>query len=169
MFEVLISLFNSISIFISILVDLMPKYYEPPTENEKTNSLNESDCLKDCRNRDDCVQFVFFNNNPSCYLKNRMNLFKAISSNYKNATVKSIKSNRQLILCYLFNWFLFISDTATHFEHDAPLDEYNFRIKYLTPYGDSFESLNEIQIKRGKISGPFLVGVPQNKFLDSCI
>ena len=81
-----------------------------------------------------------------------MNLTKAISSNYKNATVKSIKSNRQLILCYLFNSFLFISDTATHFEHDAPLDGYNFKIKYLTPYGDSFESLNEIQIKRGKIS-----------------
>ena len=33
----------------------MPKYYEPPTENEKTESLNESDCLKDCRNKDDCV------------------------------------------------------------------------------------------------------------------
>ena len=90
MFEVLISLFNSISIFISFLVDLMPKYYEPPTENEKTNSSNESDCLKDCLNGDHCVQFVFFN--QSCYLKNQLNLFKAISSNYKNAIVKSINS-----------------------------------------------------------------------------
>ena len=68
----------------------MPKYYEPPTENENTNSSN--DCHQDCLNRDDCVQFVFFNNNPSCYLKNQLNLFKAISSNYKNAIVKSINS-----------------------------------------------------------------------------
>ena len=35
MFEVLISPFNSISIFISTLVGLITKYYEPPTENEK--------------------------------------------------------------------------------------------------------------------------------------
>ena len=83
--------------------------------------------------------------------------------------LKALIVTSQLILCYIFNSFLFISDTATHFEHDAPLDGYNFKIKYLTPYGDSFESLNEIQIKRGKISGPFLVGVPQNKFLNSCI
>ena len=69
----------------------MPKYYEPPTENEKTESSNESDCLTDCLNKDDCVQFVFYN--QSCYLKNKLNLLKAISSNYKNATVKSIKSN----------------------------------------------------------------------------
>jgi hypothetical protein len=66
----------------------MPKYYEPPTENEKTASSNELDCLYDCLNKDDCVQFVFYD--QSCYLKNKLNLLKAISSNYKNATVKSI-------------------------------------------------------------------------------
>ena len=66
----------------------MPKYYEPPTEDEKTASLNETDCLKHCRNKDDCVQFVFYD--QSCYLKTKLNLLKAISSNYKNATVKSI-------------------------------------------------------------------------------
>jgi hypothetical protein len=67
---------------------LIPKYYEPPTENEKTESSNESDCLRDCLNEDDCVQFVFYD--QSCYLKTKLNLLKAISSNYKNATVKSI-------------------------------------------------------------------------------
>ena len=48
-------------------------------------------------------------------------------------------------------WSLFISDTSTQFEHDAPLqDQYNLKIKYLTPYGDQFESMNNISIKRGK-------------------
>ena len=82
--------------------------------------------FRTCRNTADCVQFVFYN--PSCYLENRMNLFKAISLNYKNATVNSIKSNRQLILCYIFNKFLFISDTASHFKHNALLDGYNLKI-----------------------------------------
>jgi hypothetical protein len=79
----------------------MPKYYEPPTEDEKTASLNETDCLKHCRNKDDCVQFVFYN--QSCYLKNKLNLLKAISSNYKNATVKSINCNS----CEGLNYFHF--------------------------------------------------------------
>ena len=79
----------------------MPKYYEPPTENEKTESSNESDCLRDCLNEDDCVQFVFYD--QSCYLKNKLNLLKAISSNYKHATVKSINCNS----CEGFNYFFF--------------------------------------------------------------
>ena len=71
----------------------MPKYYEPINEtNEKpTKSSNEMDCFQDCVDSDTCVQYVFFNS--SCYLKKKFNLFASISSNYKNATVKSIRSN----------------------------------------------------------------------------
>ena len=37
----------------------------------------------------------------------------------------------------------------TQFEYDAPLDQYNLSIKYLTPYGEEFESINVIQIEKG--------------------
>ena len=71
--------------------DSLPKYYEQVTEEERTTSSNEMDCSKDCINKDDCIQFVFYDS--ECYLKARLKLFNAISSNYKNATVRSIKSN----------------------------------------------------------------------------
>ena len=70
--------------------DLMPKYYEQVTEEERTTSSNEMDCSKDCINKDDCIQFVFYDS--ECYLKTGLKLFNAISANYKNVTVRSIKS-----------------------------------------------------------------------------
>ena len=81
--------FSFLSAF-SISDDLIPKYYEQVTEEEKTTISNEMDCSKDCINKDDCIQFVFYDS--ECYLKTRLKLFNAISSNYKNATVRSIKS-----------------------------------------------------------------------------
>ena len=85
-----LNLFSFLSVF-SISDDSMPKYYEQVTEEEKTRSSNEMDCSTDCINKDDCIQFVFYDS--ECYLKTRLKLYNAISSNYKNATVRSIKSN----------------------------------------------------------------------------
>ena len=70
--------------------DSMPKYYEQVNKEEQTTSSNEMDCSKDCINKDDCIQFVFYDS--ECYLKTRLELSNGISSNYKNATVRSIKS-----------------------------------------------------------------------------
>ena len=70
--------------------DSMPKYYEQVNKEEQTTSSNEMDCSKDCINKDDCIQFVFYDS--ECYLKTRLKLSNAISSNYKNVTVRSIKS-----------------------------------------------------------------------------
>ena len=42
-----------------------------------------------------------------------------------------------------------IEGISSQIEHDAPTDEYNLKIKCLTPYGDEFDSLNEIKIKKG--------------------
>ena len=43
-----------------------------------------------------------------------------------------------------------IEGISTQIEHDAPSDdEYNLKIKCLTPYDDEFDSLNEIIIKKG--------------------
>ena len=69
----------------------MPKFYEQVTKEEKTSSSNEIDCSKDCIYKDDCIQYVFYDS--ECYLKTKLKLFNAISSNYKNAAVKSIKSS----------------------------------------------------------------------------
>ena len=80
----------------------MPKYYEPINEtNEKpTESTNVTDCFQDCVDSDTCVQYVFYNSN--CYLKKKFNLMASISSNYKNASVKSMRSNFILIYVLIF-------------------------------------------------------------------
>ena len=44
---------------------------------------------------------------------------------------------------------LYSKGKFTQFEYDAPSDQYNLSIKYLTPYGEEFESLNVIQIEKG--------------------
>ena len=78
----------------------MPKYYEQVTVGERQNSsITENHCLQDCKINVDCIQFVFYNS--ECYLKKKFNLLNAISSNYKNATVKSIKSLLHIFLFVL--------------------------------------------------------------------
>ena len=79
----------------------MPKYYEPINEtNEKpTESTNEMDCFQDCVNNDTCVQYVFYNSN--CYLKKKFNLTASIPPSYKNATVRSIRSNFIFVIYFI--------------------------------------------------------------------
>ena len=53
------------------------------------------------------------------------------------------------ILC-ISNYSIHLAEgISTQIEQDAPFDEYKFKIKCLTPYGDEFDSLNELIIRKG--------------------
>lgn len=82
---------------------LPPYYYEYPFNNQ-TNSKNEDDCFKDCKETSDCIQYIFFkrenpalsiNNKNSCYLKSKLNIFNGILIDSNTSNAYNIKSINQ--------------------------------------------------------------------------